>query len=681
MKKRISLTSITLALIIMFSACSTSRQKLEISTDLITVKFDSLMYSKIESSLSSKPLMGDYQPSEYIVIGGKPMKDFKLESVNLKDDETKKILSLTGVYADDETNLRKLITISILNNYSSMAFINVSYKNTGKDDIIVTGWVNNSYTISSAGETEIPFWSYQGASYPDRRDWVMPLNEGFEQKNYMGMNATDYGSGTPISNVWRKDIGLAVGHVEITPKLVSIPVKVESFDKGAELKVEYEKEFILKPGESLETFETFVNVHKGDYYSTLTNFRNVLADKGLPMGEFPETSYQPVWCAWGYERDFSVEEVLGTLPKVKELGFEWAVIDDGWQTAEGDWYLHPEKFPNGDEDMKALVDKIHEAGLKAKLWWAPLAVDPGTDLIKEHPDMLLLNEDGSTNDITWWDSYYLCPAYEKTLSYTKELVEKIMHTWGYEGLKIDGQHLNGVAPCYNLEHNHAYPEESVEKLQDFWKMVYETALGIYDQAVVEICPCGTSYSFYILPYMNQTVSSDPLSSWQIRLKGKTLKGLMGDDSPYYGDHVELSDNGTDFASTVGIGGVVGSKFTWPTDRHPEKGYILTKEKEVKWKKWVGIYKEKMLPKGIYLGELYDIGFDKPETHAVKKDSKLYYAFYSPEWNGDVELRGLESKTYKVTDYINNIELGEVDGPVVKLNVKFNKFLLLECEPQ
>ena len=24
--------------------------------------------------------------------------------------------------------------------------------------------------------------------------------------------------------------------------------------------------------------------------------------------------------------------------------------------------------------------------------------------------------------------------------------------------------------------NHAYPEESVEKLQEFWKMVYETAV-------------------------------------------------------------------------------------------------------------------------------------------------------------------------------------------------------------
>ena len=54
-------------------------------------------------------------------------------------------------------------------------------------------------------------------------------------------------------------------------------------------------------------------------------------------------------------------------------------------------------------------------------------------------------------------------------------MRKIIGDWGFEGLKIDGQHLNGVAPCYNPAHKHARPEESVEKLQDFWKAIYDTA--------------------------------------------------------------------------------------------------------------------------------------------------------------------------------------------------------------
>ena len=32
----------------------------------------------------------------------------------------------------------------------------------------------------------------------------------------------------------------------------------------------------------------------------------------------PDSSYGPIWCAWGYERNFTAEQVYGTLPKAKE---------------------------------------------------------------------------------------------------------------------------------------------------------------------------------------------------------------------------------------------------------------------------------------------------------------------------------------------------------------------------
>ena len=138
--------------------------------------------------------------------------------------------------------------------------------------------------------------------------------------------------------------------------------------------------------------------------------------------------------------------------------------------------------------------------------------------------------------------------------------------------------------------------------------------------------------------MNQSVASDPESSWQVRLKGKTLKALMGASAAYAGDHVELSDRGDDFASTVGIGAVVSTKFTWPADPRPENGLLLTPAKETEWRRWIALYKEKRLPEGGYRGELYDIAFDRPEAHVVEKDGQLYYAFYADRWDGPIELR-------------------------------------------
>jgi alpha-galactosidase len=165
------------------------------------------------------------------------------------------------------------------------------------------------------------------------------------------------------------------------------------------------------------------------------------------------------------------------------------------------------------------------------------------------------------------------------------------------------------------------------------------------------------------------------------LKGKTLKALQGDSMAYFGDHVDMVKD--DFASTVGVGGVVGTNFRWPekSGSDSREGKDLTPAREQLFAKWIGIYKAKMLSRGEYLGTLYDIGFDRPETHAISKDGRLYYAFYAPQWSGKVTLRGLAERNYRVTDYVDGKDLGTVHGPVATLEVKFDKHLLIEARPE
>jgi alpha-galactosidase len=670
--------------ILLFTAQAFAAENPKLSNSIIAVEYNSSMYSTITSNLpDTNPLMDEFYPSEQLILAGRIIKDFKLTDWKKIDDADGEGLLLLGNYSDGSISITKKISVRYTNDFPGFLRTKVTYTNSGNEAVTVTGWINNYYNFIPLKGNKPPYWSYQGATYPDRRDWVQPVAHGFQQENYMGMNASDYGGGTPVADLWRPDIGIAAGHLENSPRLVSIPVNFNSPGLGAALSVSYKfpEEMKLGPGGSFETYETFVSVHKGDYFTTLSNYSRIMQTKGIRFEDFTPSTYQPEWCAWGYERNFTIDEVLGTLPKVAELGYEWATLDDGWQTSEGDWFLNPQRFPNGDADMKNFVNTIHQHKLKAMLWWSPIAVDPGTNLIKQHPDFLLLNKDGSKQDISWWDSYYMCPAYEPVIEYHKNLVRKIIGEWGYDGLKIDGQHLNGAPPCYNEAHHHSHPEESAEMLPLLFKAIIETALSIKPDAVIQICPCGTSYSFFNLPYMNQTVSSDPESSWQIRLKGKTLKALMGCNSPYFGDHVELSDSGNDFASTVGIGGIVGTKFTYPTDRLEHKNYVLTPEKEITWKKWLDIYKAGMLPEGCYRGELYDIGYDKPETHVIQKDDTLFYAFYADSWNGKIELRGLSDRnSYKIIDYVKNTEIPLAEGTNPAINCAFEKYLLIKAVP-
>ena len=574
--------------------------------------------------------------------------------------------------------IEKQVDLVFHDRFPGFALLRVAYRNVGAAPTRIGGWINAAHVLKPAADGALDYWSFSGASYEDRRDWVQPVRGGFDQRNFMGMNASDYGGGTPVVDVWRRDYGLAVGHVETVPKLVALPLTMT--EAGARLAVECDRTLTLAPGEGFSTFETFVAVHRGDYFATLDAYRRLLAERGMAQAKVPAAAYAPIWCAWGYERDFTVDLVVATLPKAKELGLGWAGLDDGWQRAVGDWQPDPKKFPRGDADMLALVKAIKDAGLKPKLWIAPLAAHPASNLIRDHADLLLLDKDGAVQNVTWWDSYYLCPAYPETVERGKALVRKVIGEWGYAGLKLDGQHLNGVAPCHNPAHKHARPEESVEKLQDFWKAIYAEAIAIDPDAVVELCPCGTAQAFHNMPYMNQPVASDPESSWQVRHKGKTINALMGPSAAYAGDHVELSDKANDFASTVGIGAIVSTKFTWPRDPKPKNSFLLTPAREAEWRKWIALYNEKRLPEGRYRGELYDIGFDKPEAHAITKDGRCYYTFYADRWDGPVELRGLGEGRYTVADSFTGRTIGVASATANRLSVAFERFLLLEATP-
>src|SRR5690606_9550082 len=155
------------------------------------------------------------------------------------------------------------------------------------------------------------------------------------------------------------------------------------------LTYDYPDRYILSPGDTLQVFDSFISMHKGDFYEPLHQFTQYMeSEHNLEFPDSNEQAYEPVWCAWGYERTFTIEEVLQTLPKVAELGFKWVDIDDGFQIAEGDWEPN-QRFPGGDADMRRMTDAVRSYGMRSKLWWAPLAADPGTKVLEENRGIML----------------------------------------------------------------------------------------------------------------------------------------------------------------------------------------------------------------------------------------------------------------------------------------------------
>ena len=660
----------------------TSTTEFEIKAEAFSLAIDQMMRVKITpTSTDVKPIMSDFQSTDYVVINNEKVEHFELDNIQTQDAKDKRGDGKKWVVngKNKKHNIEKITTYQFFQQTPNFIFTQTEFINHADERKIINSWNTNHIALQNNQDAP-PYYAFQGSSTSARSDWIRQVDTFYYDKNFMGMNNSDYGGGIPVVDLWRPDVGVAIGHTELTPKLVSFPTELKGINEDASIRMaeEFDYPTWFESGDNWKTINSFYTVHQGDYYNTLSKYSSLMITLGIEMVPSEEAAYEPIWCAWGYERNFTKKEVLGTLDKVKELGIKWAVVDDGFQVAEGNWNLNPKKFPRGNIEMKEIVDAIHKKGLKAKIWWTPLAADPGSKVLKEDPKSIIYTDEWAPQFITWWDSYYLSPTNPHTQKHTKEVINLFMKEWGFDGLKMDGQHMNAVPPDHNPEAGIDDPNLATEKLPAFFKMIYDEARALKPNAVLENCPCGTCMSFYNMPSMNQAVSSDPLSSWQIRHKGKTYKALIP-HTAYYGDHVELSDNANDFATSLGIGAVLGTKFTYPKDNPTaSESFLLTPEKEKKWKHWFGLYNEHMISKGNYLGNLYDIGYDKPEAHVIEKDGKLYYAFYADSWNDRVKFKGLDaSKSYTIFDYVNDKNLGTLKAGENSISLSFSKNLLVQ----
>jgi len=653
-----------------------------------------------------EPRQGSLGGSDYVVQAGKELhftSDFGqakvTESIG-KLGRGKRVEIPAQPLGPSGTSLGRTLQVEVYDDFPNLLLSSVAYTNTGSADYHVDSIVEQQHRFDAHQERGRPYdmWSYQGSSYEWGKDDVVKLASGFSQPNVMGaMVKGGYGGGIPVVAFWTASVGEAIGHVETLPLSLSLPAKVEQ-DGRVVTSVTIPANTTLKPGESYSTPRSFVAVYSGDFYEPLRLWSSVLQKEGWEIPKPSNEAYNVSWCGWGYEFNVTPAQMLGTIPKLKEFGIKWATLDDRWFDTYGDWNPRPDTFPG--DSIKKMVDDFHKQGELVQLWWLPLGAEDAkgkweshkyivSKVAQEHPDWFILDKNGKHARITR-DLAALCPAVPEVQAYYKQLTEKFIRDWGFDGSKLDN--IYSVPMCYNPAHHHKSPQDSVNAVADVYKIIFQTTRAIKPESVTQSCPCGTPPSLAWLPYMDQAVTADPVGAVQVRRRIKMYKALLGPEAAVYGDHVELSamtrvgnnwtEHGSDFASTVGTGGVVGTKFVWPDPGPKYKAVMLTEDKEAQWKKWIGLYNQKMLSKGKFRN-LYVYGYDVPEGYAIEKNDKMYYAFFAPSsaaWKGEVELRGLKPGSYHVVDYADGRDLGTIEATADKaprLATEFKEHLLLE----
>lgn len=697
--------------IIFVSGCSTGESDIRIRTENISVELNGNFNQKLNwvPAGESSIIAFDSLVQQGIVVNGKACLKFvtdkaKFSKKQINDPEFGAAIEaiVTGIFEDGELKIERQTRILLPEKFNNAAIFNTIYRNLGSKKIHIDSVFTQRLLLKSrkgrtAGQPA-DFASFQGGINEWGRDyeliWLMP---GFQQSNFQGIHRTRgpkgaepeefIGGGMPFIDVWNKEMGVAIMHIAKQPMWLSLPVSVRQ-DGATEVSI------VEKPDEKLgvqewlnsdDKFETVMNAlvfHHLDYFDALKTYGDLLRCRGIDiMKTSPEEAYAPYWKSWGLGMEFTQEKIFNALPELRKIGILTANLDDGWFDYYGDWNVNRSsgKFPNGEKDMISFVKKMHEEGFKTNLWWYPLGVSPKSKLATERPDLLVQAEDGSF-PADGRGVYQFCPAFQPALDHIQSLVEKFTTNWGYDGLYSDSRGLASVSPCYNKAHHHQSPLESFQEVPQVYKTIYETLQKYNKDALHEVCICAAPHSPYFMPYYQIASSSDPTNLFQVRRRIKVEKAIHG-STFCVGDCYQVPKDEFDgysvresFESALGTGAQVTTFY-----RELDSTQFRT------WQNGFGKYREMLLSQAEYLN-LYDIAFDKPEIHVVKKGEEMYYGIYAETWKKEdgISLRGLKKQSnYRVYDYMNNRDLGTISEENPVLNVDFKEYLLIRvrCEKQ
>lgn len=177
-------------------------------------------------------------------------------------------------------------------------------------------------------------------------------------------------------------------------------------------------------------------------------------DKWFSLMEISAPSALPIegYTSWyRHYQDIDENKLLHDLRALGESELTRAdifQIDDGYQTAVGDWLsIDKKKFPNG---IAPICEKIHEKGMLAGLWLAPFVVEKDSDIFKYHKDWLVLDETGEpvAAGCNWSTSYALDIYHNEVRAYLKEVFRTVLDEWGFDLVKLDFLYAACILPAY-----------------------------------------------------------------------------------------------------------------------------------------------------------------------------------------------------------------------------------------
>ncbi len=241
----------------------------------------------------------------------------------------------------------------------------------------------------------------------------------------------------------------------------------------------------LAKGQFIKSPKAYVTVCKGNLDTAcqrLIGMQNKPLEIIYPYTQLP-VIFNEFCTTWGNPTE---KNILETLSKVKNRGFDYFVIDagwyadpvKGWENNMGDWQVAEELFPHG---LQETVNAIRNAGMKPGIWFEMEVV--GCDASVYNLDDHLLKRHGkfiTAGTRRFWDM-----RDQWTIDYLTEKVIGFLNKYGFEYLKVDYNETIGVG-CDGAESLGEGLRQNMLASQEFFRKIRREVPGI----VIEICASG-----------------------------------------------------------------------------------------------------------------------------------------------------------------------------------------------
>ena len=209
----------------------------------------------------------------------------------------------------------------------------------------------------------------------------------------------------------------------------------------------------LAPGASLPSEALYVDPLAADLWNGLEGFGDAVAawhSLSLWTHRADPRRVPVIWNSWsggggtgglGQAIDeTSMGECLDVAAReLRPFGFDTFPLDDGYQTAAGDWEGAPSRFPAG---MAAFNARVAAAGMAPGEWIKLFVVERSSALAAAHPSWLLDDADRAINLITPGDSQTLLDlSNPEVLAWLRQMMTRYRDDLGARFLKLDFSYL------------------------------------------------------------------------------------------------------------------------------------------------------------------------------------------------------------------------------------------------